>query len=137
MDSRTGKIISEEELNNLPEEERKNFIPLNQSEKNRLEKLPPQQRVKSVRLSKIVNKPCPCGSGKKYKKCHLEQDIEVQKALQFVNPTTKKIHCQLGGEEFVEGDKIDWIYYHNMKIDVPVCPSHKEEYLNERRHRRK
>ena len=32
----------------------------------------PQQKTQPVRVEKKVgrNEPCPCGSGKKYKKCH-------------------------------------------------------------------
>ena len=39
----------------------------------------PIQRLKQTGR----NDPCPCGSGKKYKKCHLREDEEVEHKMQL------------------------------------------------------
>ena len=44
-----------------------------------------------ARLKTGRNEPCPCGSGKKYKKCHLEADENAQStALAKVNDEAAK-----------------------------------------------
>ncbi len=44
-----------------------------------------------ARLKTGRNEPCPCGSGKKYKKCHMEADEKAQSAaLAKVNEETAK-----------------------------------------------
>ena len=48
------------------------------------EDAPPPRRAAAGR-----NDPCPCGSGKKYKKCHLDADTEVKKG---VSQDTAAIH---------------------------------------------
>jgi preprotein translocase subunit SecA len=66
-------------IENAPEGMREQFIRFS----NRLSKRKSHQDL----LNKIVNKsklkvgrndPCPCGSGKKYKKCHLDKAIPSQ-----------------------------------------------------------
>lgn len=44
-----------------------------------------------ARLKTGRNEPCPCGSGKKYKKCHMEADEKTQsEALAKVNEEAAK-----------------------------------------------
>lgn len=44
-----------------------------------------------ARLKTGRNEPCPCGSGKKYKKCHLEADEKAEsQALTKVNDESAK-----------------------------------------------
>ncbi len=58
-----------------------------------------QSRIKTGR-----NDDCPCGSGKKYKKCHLRADEEAQSsALAKVNADAAAAHA----EEHHEGDGHD------------------------------
>lgn len=46
-------------------------------ERERLASLPKQPyRREEPRVGR--NDPCPCGSGKKYKKCHMGKDLEAQ-----------------------------------------------------------
>lgn len=71
---------------------------------------------------------CHCGSGKKYKKCHMDQDEEVAEAQKWIDPLTNKLRCFSGREYFKEGDKVDWIYYNMMRMRVPICIPHKQHY---------
>ena len=70
MDTRTGEIktLTDEIRGMLTEEEKKHIISM---------KLPPTN-VQMLRRPPRVgrNEPCPCGSGKKFKHCHLEITVE-------------------------------------------------------------
>ena len=73
MDVITGNIISPETFKKLMEEgddewKIKNYISM---------KIPPTKtQLSRGRVGR--NEPCPCGSGKKFKKCHLKkQDKEI------------------------------------------------------------
>ena len=48
-----------------------------QSEKERLAAMP-RQPYRRVEPRVGRNDPCPCGSGKKYKKCHMGKDFELK-----------------------------------------------------------
>ena len=63
MDTRTGKILTEEELKKVRQEEMR-FIKQMQTEPTRRQR----RRMKVGR-----NDPCPCNSGKKFKKCCLNR----------------------------------------------------------------
>lgn len=76
-------------------------------------------------IGKLVNQPCFCGSGKKFKKCCKNKQEEIKRALQFVNRETGKIHCQIGGETFEEGMMIAWTPNSRGEL-VPVCIDHKK-----------
>jgi uncharacterized protein len=70
MDVTNGKIYTAEELEkyfgSLHKAERdKRFIPM---------EIPPTQRQMERKPPKVGrNEKCPCGSGKKFKKCHFEE----------------------------------------------------------------
>lgn len=65
MDTRTGKIVPEELIHKLNVGDKKNFIPM---------KLPPTRTQMLRRPPRVGrNEPCPCGSGKKFKHCHLQE----------------------------------------------------------------
>ena len=59
MDKGTGKIISEEKLKTISEEEQQYYIPM--------VKVPTVAQLMKGKVKR--NGPCPCGSGKKFKKC--------------------------------------------------------------------
>lgn len=60
MDTRSGEIVPKELVDQLPEEERRFFIPM---------ELPPTlAQRRGGRVGR--NDPCPCGSGKLFKNCH-------------------------------------------------------------------
>lgn len=87
-------------------------------------------------LGNIRNNPCPCGKPIKYKKCCLQKDIEVIRAMKFVDPKTGKIVCVYCKKEFKEGDTIDWVTFPRGG-SFPVCIKCKaedakarKEYLN-------
>jgi len=82
MDSRTGRMVSHEEYTELTDDEKEYFIDLSKEAKDALEKLDKTyerkmdresqlEQVRTLKKNKYRNKPCPCGSGKKYKKCCL------------------------------------------------------------------
>jgi preprotein translocase subunit SecA len=60
MDSRTGKLYSHEEVARMPAEQRRRLIQLGQ--------VTQLQRIRK-RIGR--NDLCPCGSGRKFKKCCL------------------------------------------------------------------
>lgn len=68
MDMETGKIYfsTEEELEELEKKLGRKLVPLKGSEAKEFEHL-----SKQARKNKMRNQPCPCGSGKKFKKCCL------------------------------------------------------------------
>lgn len=54
------------------------------------------------------NEPCHCGSGKKYKKCHLLKDEEKERkqlAKQVIKPTGETDEKSKGGQPGVAGKK--------------------------------
>ena len=55
------------------------------------------------------NEPCPCGSGKKYKKCCLPRDQELQRAAQASTSTSSAPLAAPAGESpvILEGDDLD------------------------------
>jgi len=61
MDTRTGEIIEQVLLEMLPKEEKHYYIPM------KIAPTPVQMRRVPPKVGR--NEPCPCGSGKKYKKC--------------------------------------------------------------------
>jgi uncharacterized protein YecA (UPF0149 family) len=63
MDTRTGEIKSEDFVKALSLEERIHYM--------RLPHLPTSQQMKRKPPKIGRNDICPCGSGKKFKKCHL------------------------------------------------------------------
>lgn len=93
MDTRNGNIVSMDEYENLSDEEREYFIRIDKEaeqifndqeairerifelEKVQEEKLrealhgPSAEKIERKRKKNMRNKPCPCGSGKKFKKC--------------------------------------------------------------------
>ena len=58
MDTRTGFLVPQEEVDKLPEEEKKHFKPVDQSV---------MRNRKRMRI--LLNDKCGCGSGKKFKNC--------------------------------------------------------------------
>lgn len=65
MDTRTGKIrmLSRDQLAIFGEADRRHLMPVE----------PTAQQLKRMRVGR--NDPCPCGSGKKFKKCHLGRPV--------------------------------------------------------------
>jgi preprotein translocase subunit SecA len=61
MDTRDGRIYGSDQVAALPEQDRQYMRPMEYPPT-------PHQREK-MRVGR--NDPCPCGSGKKFKKCHL------------------------------------------------------------------
>lgn len=59
MDTRNGLIHDMLAYSNLPDEEKQHFIPIE----------PTEQQVKRVPPRVLYNEPCPCGSGKMFRKC--------------------------------------------------------------------
>lgn len=67
MDANTGEIHrfeNQEQLEKYQEAIKKRLIPLTEEEAEILKHLP-----RRVRKNNMRNKPCICGSGKKFKKC--------------------------------------------------------------------
>lgn len=61
MDSK-GNLYTEEELDAIPKDKRPRVIQID----------PKHLTQQAIRQHKVGrNDPCPCGSGKKFKKCHL------------------------------------------------------------------
>lgn len=61
MDDRTGEIHSRETVQEMDADERAHMHPMNLPLSDR------QQKTRKVGR----NEPCPCGSGLKFKRCHL------------------------------------------------------------------
>ena len=56
------------------------------------------------------NDPCPCGSGKKYKRCHLARDSEATGIHAMDNDLTAAMYefaCELVGEPWLDPDEVD------------------------------
>ena len=82
MDSETGKLYTREEMEKLPDDIKMRMFPISAE---RLTKKQIEERCISLHdnrsfagKARIANKigrndPCPCGSGKKYKKCCLHR----------------------------------------------------------------
>jgi uncharacterized protein YecA (UPF0149 family) len=77
MDDRSGEIYTEEQLKKRAEmfkdllgreNEMKHFVPMKFG--------PTQKQMERIPPKVGRNEPCPCGSGKKFKKCHLVRDGE-------------------------------------------------------------
>jgi uncharacterized protein YecA (UPF0149 family) len=65
VDTRNGRIYTEEEFKKLAEHTTKHLLEM---------RLSPTRRQLNRRPPKVGrNEPCPCGSGKKFKKCHLNK----------------------------------------------------------------
>ena len=64
MDTRTGEIVAQEFVDALKPDERKFYIPVTT-------RLTPRQ-METRKVGR--NDPCPCGSGKKFKRCHLQKE---------------------------------------------------------------
>jgi uncharacterized protein YecA (UPF0149 family) len=60
VNTNDGRIRPYVEISSLPEPERSAYIPMT---------VPPTQ-LQRLRVRVGRNDPCPCGSGKKFKKCH-------------------------------------------------------------------
>jgi ABC-type Zn2+ transport system substrate-binding protein/surface adhesin len=75
-----------------------------------------QSRLKTGR-----NEPCPCGSKKKYKKCHLEADEKANSGA------LAKINADAAEKVKAEADKHDHEHGHTHDHDHPHDHAHKHE----------
>lgn len=67
-----------------------------------------------TRLKTGRNEPCPCGSGKKYKKCHMEADEKAQSAA--LSKTNEEAAKKMKAEEH-DHDHHDHPHEHGHKHD--------------------
>jgi hypothetical protein len=75
MDIRTGRIYQ-------PDDERLKKLMDEHPEVVREMRIPPTKKQMSRRPPKIGrNEPCPCGSGKKFKKCCLDERAELTRRM--------------------------------------------------------
>lgn len=68
MDTRTGEIRSLKDVRQLPKAEQEFYIPM---------KVKPTETQREFGYV-AWGEPCPCGSGKKFRKCHLWRDKGVK-----------------------------------------------------------
>jgi len=86
MDTRTGEIVTQKELGAMQREAKKFFVPLKsgtlipRQERKRVVSMMDRKTPAAKILGSARNKPCPCGSGKKLKKCcgTLESRLELK-----------------------------------------------------------
>lgn len=71
MNVDTGEIVEWEKLERMREENRKLFVEM---------QIPPTPKQMARRPFPRVgrNDPCPCGSGKKFKRCHLGRPVAIE-----------------------------------------------------------
>lgn len=75
MDTRNGSIISHKDYEKLAKSEKQFFIDI--SQETLLKQFENEEIEVEQKLSKgsMRNKPCPCGSSKKFKKCCLKNFV--------------------------------------------------------------
>lgn len=57
------------------------------------------------------NEPCPCNSGKKYKKCCIQKDAEEKKSLEHrCNFCKEKLESESLNHKLIHGESIDGVY---------------------------
>ena len=66
------------------------------------------------------NDPCLCGSGKKYKKCCLSQDMENKAQENYAKATNKALEEAMVGQQFDSSD------------DAQVFVNHKVQQMNDK-----
>jgi hypothetical protein len=62
------------------------------------------------------NEPCRCGSGKKYKRCHLDEDRAAARAFEEMTPTLRQIQARV--DAVTEKLRREYDVYINYVIPV-------------------